>query len=220
MSGSAGTRLAHLAAASTTLTGKLLKLPIQRNQIRKLEVRIQPARIRQNPKMRAAYFLYLKPQPGLWHVESRPVGGYTEHRKHPGLAGKHFFPKPPSSFKQIVPGQLSRRGAGSLKDVGNAITIIEQLRFFPWMQQARRETSAMKGRPEAVTGAGEVMAYYDGVEARVDAAKEHFQIRREQVRCAAAGGGLQLFSARPGVRHVLRGSATLRAHFRSTCHLG
>ena len=54
----------------------------------------------------------------------------------------------------------------------------------------------MNGFPEAVAGSAEVVADGDAVKAGVDAAKEHFKVRREDVGHGLAVTGGDLFFGR------------------------
>ncbi|GHI09387.1 hypothetical protein Scel_77080 [Streptomyces cellostaticus] len=58
----------------------------------------------------------------------------------------------------------------------------------------------MQHRPEAVAGAGEVMARGGRHQARVDAAEQHLETVRDHVRDEAVAGGLQFRLGEAGQR--------------------
>ena len=77
-----------------------------------------------------------------------------------------------------------------------AATVAQHLAFLPRREAPVGEACAVERDPEAVAGAGKVMAGCAGVEARIDATEEHAKIRANDVRNCFAGGGAKLIPAR------------------------
>jgi hypothetical protein len=57
------------------------------------------------------------------------------------------------------------------------------------VQNARSESGGVKHRPESIPGTREVVARPRGVQAGVDAAEQHIQIRRDDISNATVSCG-------------------------------
>src|SRR6185369_15829208 len=94
----------------------------------------------------------------------------------------------------------------------------QQFAFIKRRNELLREAGRKEGRPEAIAGAREVMTDGRGVKARINAAKEHAQARRDYVRHSLAFSCKQLlFSWLPGCSDNLTGNATQLTSKRLCC---
>ena len=95
-----------------------------------------------------------------------------------------FYQEAPPAGAKLVVAEFIRAGGGAIDDVGDAELEVEKKGFFKRGEEARSESAAVQGGPEAIARATEVAADGGGVEARVDARKEHDEVFGCEIRYA------------------------------------
>jgi len=105
----------------------------------------------------------------------------------------------PSAGAKFVVGEFIRAGGGALDDVGDAEPEVEKKRSLKGGKEARSESTAVKGGPEAIARPAEVAADGGGVEARVDTREENDEVFGRKVRDDLVARGEDLgFAGFPG----------------------
>src|SRR5207249_5628643 len=98
-----------------------------------------------------------------------------------GFVPKDFAGENFGAFAELVGGELMGHGGGAGAHVGDAQIPFEQAVRLEGGDLGRREAAFVHGRPEAVAGAGEVVADGGGVEAGIDADEEDVEVGAEDV---------------------------------------
>src|SRR5690606_31469375 len=142
---------------------------------------VQAAGIGQHPEQRATESLVLNSQgnlalPKCFAVRSNSQNCYIGR---PVLLYLFLQPATPGNILFRLQFAGSRRRA--LNKVSDAITELQQLPFLVRPQHTVRDTSCVESGPEAVARPGKVMANRTREKPRVDATKQHFQSRSNDI---------------------------------------
>src|SRR5260221_13450847 len=89
------------------------------------------------------------------------------------------------------------RRSRAIDEVGDAVAVIQELALLRRMEQATGEAGRVQCRPEAVSGAGEVMTRGGRVQARINSDEQDVQAMRDYVPKAFSFRGEKLRLARP-----------------------
>ncbi len=178
------------------------QLAVQFRQASELVMRVQSARVRQDPHRRLAELFRLPSQFRLWPTERGAIRRHPEKGDHPRPIALHLPRQPACPVAQLFVTQLvGGRGRG-IGDVGNAVSVFEKASILRRVQPPVGEAGGMQRRPEAVAGPREVVADRGGLQTRVDADEENFQTPGDDVGNATASRGRDL-----GGRRLLYGTA-------------
>ena len=100
---------------------------------------------------------------------------------------------------KFVVGEFIGADGCAFDDVGDAEFEVEKEEFFKGGEEARSESAAVKGGPEAIARAAEVAADGGGVEAGVDAGEEDDEVFGGEIRDELVVRGEELgFGGFPG----------------------
>jgi hypothetical protein len=156
--------------------------------LRRLIVRVQTARVREDPDLRGTDRFVLQTQLRFRAIECGAVGADADDGEVPRCVAFHFAREDLPAFDQLFAGQLGGGGGGAGDDVGDADAEVEELALLGGREEARREAGAMERGPEAVPGSSEMLLDGSGVEAGIDAAEEDVEVRRDDVGQRRVGG--------------------------------
>ncbi len=165
-------------------------------------IRIEPARLRQEPQSCRAEALLLRPDQRLGPPERRTIGPNADHRDPLRPVALHLPLQPPRPGEELLPLELGRGRRGPRHEIRDPVARVQQLPLLPRREQARGEPRAMQHGPEAIAGPREMMARRAGVETRIDAAEEHAQPGRDYIghrlaRCCQHLGAAGRFGLHP-----------------------
>src|SRR3954468_20934644 len=104
----------------------------------------------------------------------------------------HLSREAPATRDQLGRCQLIGAGRGARDEVGEAEAFAKNEVLFPGPEAPGGEAASVQGGPEAVAGAGEMIAGRCGVEPGIDAAKKHLQARPDDVAQRPCASGLEL----------------------------
>jgi hypothetical protein len=130
-------------------------------------------------------------------TESGAVGAeaYEDDRARPIPA--HLRRQALCAADELAGRQLVGCSGRAIDEVGEAAAMAQQPAILRRVEKARREAGTVQGGPEPVAGPREVKAGRGRIEARVDAAEEDDQARREDVAQALAARPREIGGARP-----------------------
>src|SRR6266513_2326022 len=190
-------------------------------------IRIEAARLRQEPQSRRAEALLLRPDQRRGPPERRTIGPNSHHGDPLRPVALHLPREPPRPGAELLPLELGRGRRGPRHEIRDPVARVQQLALVPRREQARGEPRAMQHGPEAIAGPSEVMARRAGVETRIDAAEEHAQPGRDYIghrlarRCEHLGPGWTCrtspFFLQGRTAHVILSAARARAAARRAC---
>ena len=185
--------------------GGLPQLRERRREAAGAPVRVQAARVRQDPDARVAKPPWLGSHRGLTLPESRAVGGHAEDGEpsRPDLFDQRD--QDPAAIVQLGGGELIGPGRGARDHIGDPESERRQQILLVRPELPVGKPALMQGRPEPVARTGEVVAGCGRVQARVDAGKQHAQVGPDHVGQRERGRGGQVGRRRPG-----RGGGTRR----------
>src|SRR6185503_18846910 len=109
----------------------------------------------------------------------------------------HLGRETPAPGDELLRRELIGARGGALDQIGDAVARAQQLALLRRVQLSRREPGGVQRGPETVSRTREVMPGGAGIEARVDAAEQHFEPGRDDVAQRLAAGVLELGGARP-----------------------
>ena len=121
-------------------------------------VRVQSARIGENPKSGGPDALRLSSRHGAGPPERDPVGA-DPHERYPAWAKTpHLALEPPASSAQLIGCQFpGRRGCAS-DEIRDAHTHIGKEMLLPWSEHSGSESREVEHAPEPVSRTSEVKA--------------------------------------------------------------
>src|SRR5262245_17154676 len=163
-------------------------------------VRVEAARVRQDPDERARERLGLSAECGLRAIERRAErrDAHDSDRARPEPA--HLAFEPPAACSKLLSLERRRRCRGARDEVGDPDAKRDERRVLPRREAPRREPGCVKRRPEPVSRPREVMAGCARIEAGIDATEQHVEIGRDHVADRLALRGEELRPRRPPVR--------------------
>jgi hypothetical protein len=159
-------------------------------------VGVEAARVRQYPDAGVRDRGGLAPDAGVAYPERRPVRGDAEDGQPPGAVPPDLRRQDLTAGDDLGGGQLVGTGRPARHEVRDALSVPEQEVLLGGAQLAGHEPGPVQRRPEAVAGAGEVVAGGRRVQARVDAAEQHVQAGSDDVGDGPAVRGRQLGGGR------------------------
>ena len=174
---------------------RIVEFAKRTREIGRAMVCVEAARVRENPHQGMAQSFRLRAQVCQRSIEGHTIGGDSDDGDHSRAIASHLCFQFLSPASQLVGGQFRRRHGGSIDEVGDPAADFEQFLLLPWFEEPWRESGGVERRPEAIARPCEVMAGSPGVQAGVDAAEEHIEIRRDDITDRPPGGRLEL---RPG----------------------
>jgi hypothetical protein len=175
-------------------------------QLRQLPVRVEPARVGQQPHPRRAEGGLLRPDRGARRVERHAVRGDPDDREPPRTQPLHQRPQAVAAGAQLRVAQLVGPCRRSVHHVRDAQPEGGQLTLLRGQQAARGEPAQVQRGPEPVAGPAEMVPGQRRDEAGVDAAEQHGARR-------VVGSGEQVGHGQ-GARRLQRGTG--RAGHRAT----
>ena len=145
-------------------------------------VGIQPAGVRQHPKLCLLEQLRLRADRGPRLIESETIrsDSHNRYRSRAITADLPCQSLPPSPKLIGVEFGRARRRPGN--QIGDTDPIVEQESLLPGAHQPVGKACQVKRRPESIARAGEVMPGCGGIESGIDAAEEDIQSWPYQVR--------------------------------------
>src|SRR6266550_2061096 len=167
------------AGGSTNGTVQCAK---RRRQLRHLMIRIEPARLRQQPQPCCPDSLGLRADHRLRPAEGRAIGTDAYHRHPLGLIPFHLPLEPPSTCDELLLAQLSGSCRRARHEIRDPIAPLEQLPLLPRLEHARREPRGVQHGPKPIAGPSKVMASRARIQSRIDTAEQDAQPRRDHVR--------------------------------------
>jgi hypothetical protein len=147
-------------------------------------VGVQSAGVGENPSVAAAEGLLLEADLGVLYTRDDAVGVNADKGDDGRTPAPDFLQEAAAAGAKLVVGEFIRAGGGAIDNVGDPELEIEKKRFFKRGEEARSESAAVQGGPEAIAGAAEVAADGGGVEAGIDAREEHDEILACEIRYA------------------------------------
>ncbi len=157
---------------------------------------VEPAWVGQYPHDGAADRLFLATQLRFGSGKTVSVGTDAQECDHPWSVLFHLPLECRRSFYTLVSRQLSGGVGRATDEVGNSIPVLQQLTFLSGQQQPLGKPTCEKRRPEPIAWPSKMMARCTGIQTRIDAAEQHLQVWRNEVRNRLVDRGLQLFSGR------------------------
>jgi hypothetical protein len=144
------------------------------DELRQLVVRVQAARIGQQPHSSAFETLGLRADRSLLALEGMAISPDAKKSDYPWPVAPDFARQAPSPADEFLRRELVRRRRAAVDEVGDAVAAFQQFGLLRRGEFPLGKTCQMQGGPEAVAGPREVMAGGCGVKARVDADEKYF----------------------------------------------
>jgi len=162
-------------------------------------VGVEATGVGKNPGVAAAEKGLLEADAGVFDTRDDTVGVNADKGDDGRAPASDFGLEPSAAGAKFVVGEFIRAGGGAFDDVGDAEPKVEKKRSLKGGKEARSESAAIKGRPEAIARAAKVAADGGGVEAGVDAREEDDEIFRREIRDDLVARGEDLaFAGFPG----------------------
>jgi hypothetical protein len=162
-------------------------------------VGVEATGIGKHPGVAAAKRGLLEADASVFDTGDDAVGVNADKRDDGRAPASDFGLEAPTACAKFVVRQFIRAGGGALDDVGDAVAEVEKKRSLKRGEEARGESAAVKGGPEAIARAAEVAADGGGVEAGVDAGEEDDEVSFHEIRDALVARGEELgFGGFPG----------------------
>jgi hypothetical protein len=162
-------------------------------------VGVEATGIGKNPSVAVAEKGLLEADAGVFDTGDDAVGVNADKGDDGRAPASDFGLEAPAAGAKFVVGEFIRAGGGALDNVGNAELEVKKKGFFKGGEEARGESPAMKGGPEAIARAAEMVADGNGVEAGVDAHEEDDEVFGHEIRDELVARGEDLgFAGFPG----------------------
>ncbi len=174
--------MASISAAPVLCNGPEAEVSEELCQRGGLVVGVDAAGVGQDPGVAAAERGLLEADTGVFDVGDYAIGADADEGNDGGAPAFDFGLKSLAAGAKFVVGEFIGAGGGAFDDVGDAVLEVEKERFFKGREEARSESTAVKGGPEAVAGAAKVVADGGGVEAGVDAGEEDDEVFGGEIR--------------------------------------
>jgi hypothetical protein len=177
-----GTIFASILAALVLRNGPNAKLSEESREGGGLVVRVEATGVGKHPGVAAAKQGLLETDASVFDTGDDAVRVNTDKRDDGRAPASDFGLEAPAACAKFVVRQFIRARGGALDDVGDAVAEVKKQRSLKRGEEARCESTAVKGRPEAIARAAEVAADGGGVEPGVDAGEENDQVFCCQIR--------------------------------------
>ena len=145
-------------------------------------VSVEATGVGKNPSVAVAEKGLLEADMGVFDTGDDTVGVNADKGDDGWAPASDFGLEAPAAGAKFVVGEFIRAGGGPLDDVGDAELEVKKKGFFKGGEEAWGESAAVKGGPEAIAGAAEVVADGGGVEAGVDAHEEDDEVFGREIR--------------------------------------
>jgi hypothetical protein len=130
-------------------------------QLRKgggLVVGVDATGIGKNPGVAPAEKWLLEADAGVFDIGDDTVGMNADKGDDGRAPATDFGFESPATGAKFVVGEFIRAGGGAFDDVGDAEPEVEEKRSFERGEEARGESTGVKGGPEAIARSAEVAA--------------------------------------------------------------
>lgn len=173
-------------------------------------VGVEAAGVGKDPGVAAAEGDLLEADTGVFDAGNDAVGSDADEGDDGRAPAFDFRLEPPGAGAKFVVCELIGAGGGAFDDIGDAEFEVEEEGFFKRREETRGEAAGVKGGPEAVAGAAEVVADGGGVEPGVDAGEEDDEVFCGKIRDDHVVRGEELsFGGFPrGGRRPIHGAAS------------
>src|SRR5688572_6176343 len=166
-----------------------------------LVVGVEATGVGEDPDARGADALFLGPDVCPFVGEAAAVRADADEGDPLWLVAYGLALESLGAFQKFFVAELRGGGGGAGDHVGHAAAVLGEEAVFGGGEQSVGETRAVERGPEAVAGAGEVVADRAGIESGVDAAEEDLEPGGDDVREAGAGRGGELLRCGAGGLH-------------------
>ena len=139
-------------------------------------VGVEATGVGKNPSVAVAEKGLLEADASVFDTGDDTVGVDADKGDDGRAPASDFGLETPATGAKFVVGEFIRAGGGALDNVGDTELEVKKKGFFEGGEEPRGESAAVKGGPEAITRAAEVVADGGGVEAGVDAREEDDEI--------------------------------------------
>ena len=167
------------------------------DELRELVVRIQSARTRQHPYLRAFQQLGLLAERRLGATKGGAVGAQADEGDGARAVASNLGRKSAAPGEELGIGQLVRGRGAAIHQIGESVAQLEQPAVFGRIEATRGKPGGMQRGPETVAGSREVKPGGGGVKPGVDAAEQDLEVRADYVAQPLARGRAQILRARP-----------------------
>ncbi len=147
-------------------------------------VSVESTGVGKNPSAAAAEKGLLQADAGVFDTGDDAVGVNADKGDDGRAPATDFAAEAPGAGAKFVVGEFIRAGGSAFDDVGDAELEVKKKRFFKGGKETRGESAAVKGGPETIARAAEVVTDGGGVEARVDAREEDNKAFGREIRDA------------------------------------
>ncbi|HEX4056567.1 MAG TPA: hypothetical protein VHX86_20080 [Tepidisphaeraceae bacterium] len=145
-------------------------------------VGVKSAGVGENPGVAAAEEGILEADAGVFDTGDDAVGVNADKGDDGRAPASDFGLEALAAGAKFVVGEFISAGGGAFDDVGDPKPEVEKKGFFKGGEEARSESAAVKGGPEAIARAAEVAADGGGVEAGIDAGEEDDEVFGDEIR--------------------------------------
>jgi hypothetical protein len=145
-------------------------------------VGVEAAGVGEDPGVAAAEEGLLEADAGVFDAGNDAVGSDADEGDDGRAPAFDFRLEPLASGAKFVVCEFIGAGGSAFDDIGDAEFEVEEEGFFKRGEETRGEAAGLKGRPEAVAGAAEVVADGGGVEPGVDACEEDDEVFCDKIR--------------------------------------
>ena len=162
-------------------------------------VGVEATGVGKNPSVAVAEKGLLEADAGVFDTGDDAVGVNADKGDDGRAPASDFGLETPAAGAKFVVAEFIRAGGGAFDDVGDAELEVKKKGFFKGGEEARGESTAVKGGPEAIARAAEVVADGGGVEAGVDTHEEDDEVFACEIRDELVARGEDLgFAGFPG----------------------
>ena len=159
-------------------------------------MRVQAARIRQQPNFRVADSFRLQAEFRSSLTERRPVCADSQNGEKTRRVAPDFFDEKYSAFDEFFRCQFVGAGGRAFAKRRDAVAVLEQFVFFGRMQNSVGKSAEMQRLPKAIARFGEMKARRARPDSGIDAAEKNSQILVNQIFGRAASRLAQIFFRR------------------------
>lgn len=145
-------------------------------------VGVEAAGVGEDPGVAAAEGGLLEADAGVFDAGNDAVGTDADEGDDGGPPAFDFGLEALAAGAKFVVCEFIGAGGSAFDDIGDAEFEVEEEGFFKRGEETRGEAAGVKGRPEAVAGAAEVVADGGGVEPGVDACEEDDEVFCDKIR--------------------------------------
>lgn len=163
------------------LFGCLSQVGVDFGEVFELVVGVESGGVGEDPEMGVGDGFGLESEGGVAVGEGEPVGAEAEDGEESGAVAEEFSFEELGGGRVFGGGEVGGAGGCGGDDVGQTIAEIEQCVIFVGREEVGSEAGGMKCGPEAISGAGEVVADSGGIEAGIDAAEEDFEVGSDEI---------------------------------------